>query len=335
MKLSELKVAVHTVKKRMPNFSSSTDSIKNTLAYFGLFNHTLTADELYGWLWRPPANLTREDFLLSLRATERSVAIPWLQDKYGFYFLPGAELSVETRRRAALTSDLKMKIARRAAKKLRAVPFLRAIFVCNSVGAGQAKSESDIDFFIVAAAGRVWIVRWFCNLILRLWGLRTYGTKLRDRICLSFFVDENNLDLEKFQGVEEDVHFIYWTNQKIPLYDAGGMYERFTRANSWVKKYLPNLPQKFAAGYAGAVADTGIGRIWKTMWETLWRGAYGDLIERQARALQWHILPLSVKEMANTNTATVINDVVISLHHSDSRAQLKSEWEAAARQLSC
>ena len=42
-----------------------------------------------------------------------------------------------------------MKIANRAVEKIRWVPFLRAIFVCNTLAGPGLKEESDIDVFII------------------------------------------------------------------------------------------------------------------------------------------------------------------------------------------
>lgn len=313
----------------MLKVNSIAESVRKTLAYFGLFFHPLTVDELYKFLWCPPAGLTRDYFLWSLRATfqtARDAAAPWLEEKNGFYFLPGRGDSVEIRRRHGLHSDLKMKIARRAAKKIRSVPFLRAVFVCNSVAAGQATLDSDIDFFIVAAPGRIWIARFFCNLILRLWGLRTYGDNLCNRVCLSFFVDEDNLNLENFQAVEDDVHFIYWLHQMIPLYDFGGIGHQFFIKNVWTKKYLSNVSEKFNARYINQVSNSIVGKIWKRFLERMLAGVFGDLIEKQARDLQMRIMPLSIRESAGKNNDIVISASMIKLHGNDTRLKIKTEW---------
>ena len=73
--------------------------------------------------------------------------------KIWLLFLPGREVTVEKRRERLLISELKMKLACRAAKKIRAVPFVKAIFVCNSVGTEQAKAKGDIDFLLSPRPG--------------------------------------------------------------------------------------------------------------------------------------------------------------------------------------
>ncbi len=280
-------------------------------------------------------------------------------EKFGYHFLPGRETIVENRRRRLLISEMKMSIARRAAKKLRAVPFLRAVFVCNSVGMGQAEAESDIDFFIVAAPQRIWIVRFFCNLILRLWGLRTYGEKIKNRICLSFFVDEHHLGLSDMRVAEDDIHLAYWLHQMAPIYDPHNLYAKFLRANDWTDKFLPNvipageriqasvIPAK--AGicdiamadsrfrgndncsqevlYIHPIPATRLARLWKTIWQTMWRGAYGDLLENQAKQIQMLKMKFSIKEKARSgDKGVVLGEGVIKLHENDRRAEYRKKW---------
>ena len=198
------------------------ESIKKTLAYFSLFDHPLTKEELFAYLWQPPI-INYEDFLVS--------GLNNLQEKNGYYLLTGEDKIAETRQEQMLTCQKKLKIAEKAARKIRSVPFIRAVFVCNTIGAGTANKNSDIDFFIITAPKRIWLVRFFCNLILKFWGLRVTTKKTKDKVCLSFFVDENNLNLDDLRIVNEDVYLSYWVYQLIPIYDPNNYYENFLEAN--------------------------------------------------------------------------------------------------------
>ena len=306
-------------------------SVLKTLAYFDISNYPLTKEELYACLWQSPGFAPAElchgkpeieyvDFLEELR-------IAPIETKMGYYFLPGRSDIVENRRKKLLISDLKLKIARKAAKKIRPIPFLKAIFVCNSVGAELAGDDSDIDFLIVTTEKRIWIVRFFCNLILRILGLRTYGSKTKNKICLSFFVDENNLDLSSYRIIDEDIHFAYWIGQMFPVYDPDNFYSKFLSANSWVKKFLSNSAPAVIGTERLAIGDSKVGFIWKKSWEKIWAKAYGDLIEAQARALQLAKLKLSVKNKSEAGGGVVINDQIIKLHENDTRRDYFEKWE--------
>ena len=319
-------------------------SIYKTLAYFDLLNFPLTREELFRYLWQPP----RMGF-------EEFVAFAMPQEKDGCYFFSGREPIVAERREASKISDQKLEIARRAVKLIRSVPFLRAIFICNSVGAGMARPESDVDFFIVAEKKRVWIVRLFTNLVLRCLGLRTYGSHQANRICLSFYVDTAHLDLAPWRVADDDIHFAYWLHQMKPIYDPLQYYEKFLRANRWVEKYLPNMtntphghppargesPNSRLDGEAAGspnppsqggtrgvlVAESRLGHIWKKMWEAMWRGSYGVMVEREAKKLQLTKMKLSLQAKAKLpDHGVVLTDSIIKLHENDTRKVLREKW---------
>lgn len=302
---------------------SLQQSILKTLSYFDLMNFALTKEELFAYLWEPP-QIKYEHFLSSLRKTQVDEAIPFSQ-KFSYFFLLGREEIVEERRKHLVISELKMKIAERAIKKIRCVPFIRAVLVCNSVGSYNADEESDVDFFIISAPGRVWLVRLFTNLLLRFYGLRTYSDNTKNKICLSFFVASDHLNLSSLRVADDDIHFAYWLHQMVPLYDPQNYYRRFLQANWWTKKYLPNINFLPHVDYLKKIQDTRAGNLWKNIWEQMWTGVYGDLLEKQARAVQYMKMKFSLKEKAEKgDLGVVLSDGIIKLHENDTRENVRS-----------
>lgn len=303
-------------------------AILRTLAYFDLNSYPLTAVEINQWLYE----LYNPDLVDLLALLEDMKRQNELQEKYGYFYLPGREKIVEKRRCSLVISELKLKKARYAAKFVRGVPFLKAIFVCNTVAAGTALDDSDIDFFIIAKSSRLWLVRFFTNIILRLFGLRTYGDKQRDKICLSFFVDDNNLNLEKLKAAETDIHFAYWAVQMVPVYDPENYWKKFLSANYWLKKYVPNLSNNLV--FLNLIGSGKILMIWKKFWETVWSGVYGDLLEKQARDWQMLKMKLSVQEKSKIKDNSVVLDSgVIKLHENDTRLDCAQAWQARSQEI--
>lgn len=303
-------------------------AILETLAYFDIHHYPLTAGEIWQWLYRFEINDFKELFLVldELKAQNR------LAQTYGYFYLPGSENSVENRRAQLVVSELKLKKARQAVKFIRGVPFLRGVFVCNSVAAGTATADSDIDLFIIAQKNRLYIVRFFTNLILRIFGLRTYGSKTANMVCLSFFVDDQNLNLEKLKALPEDIHFAYWISQMVPIYDPQNYFKRFLSANYWIKKNIPNFNTQ--TQYSGGVKENMIMSAWQKIWQIMWQGQYGNLIESQAR--QWQLLkmPLSVKEKSKVaDGGVIINNGVVKLHECDTRSAIYDSWRARKNEL--
>ncbi len=339
------------------------ESILKTLHYFDLLNFPLTEEELFRYLWQPP-RMGYAEFVQTLRgmseandAVSRCLGrpIPKPQDslvqgdrhaprlrsglamtpeKSGYYFFAGRENLVAERQEATKITEQKLIRARRAVKLIRSVPFLRAIFVCNSVGAGMARPDSDIDWFIVAEKNRVWLVRLFTNLILRLFGLRTYGAHQANRVCLSFYVDAGHLDLAPWRIADDDIHFAYWLNQMIPLYDPKNYYEKLLTANKWVEHYLPRIRYSFPAKQFPTVSDSRLGKMWKGLWQTMWSGKYGDTVENEAKKLQLTKLKFYLKEkFKDTSKGIVIESGIIKLHEHDSRAVIRQKWLERVRAL--
>lgn len=338
---------------------SLRQSILNTLAYFDLADYPLTKEELFSFLWQPP-NISYNDFLLSLqifnthpfipplfasRAREKDISCTFSSErckyvaepikgegqgvgfKFGYYFLLGREKIVEERQGKLLITEKKLKIARRAAKIIRSVPFLKAVFVCNTAGSGQAGEDSDIDFFIVTEKNRIWITRLFVTFLLELFRLRRVGNRIKNKICLSFYVTTENLDLAKLRVADDDIHFAYWLNQMLPVFDPDNYYLKFLQANSWTKTYLPNLDAKQTASYLSKIPESRLGKIWKKAWEKMWQGSYGDLINNQAKQIQLSKMKQSGKPIDRGNDkGVVINDGILKFHEKDTRIAYRNQW---------
>ena len=306
-------------------------SLKKTLAYFDLANFPLTKEELYNFLWEPPdfakastgkPTTSYSDFLLSLSEIKMPIV-----EKSGYYFLSGREELIETRRRRLLISENKLKIARRAARIVRSVPFLKAIFVCNTVGSEQATEDSDIYFFIVTEKNRIWIVRLWVTFLLGLFRLRRVNNRIKNKICLSFYVTADSLNLANLRVIDDDIHFAYWINQMLPIFDPENFYAKFLQANNWTKKYLPNIDSKKMTSYIFHITESRLGKFWKGAWEKMWTGAYGDMINGEAKKIQISKMRFSGKKIDRGNDkGVVITDQVLKFHEKDTRLEYREAW---------
>lgn len=299
------------------------DSINKTLSYFSLFSHPLTKEELFAFLWQPPL-VSYEDFLIN--------GLPNINEKYGYYYLGNESDIADKRRERLLICEQKIKVAIKAVRKIRSVPFIRAVFVCNTVGAGTANQKSDIDFFIITAPKRVWLVRFFTNLILKFWNLRVSANNTKSKICLSFFVDADNLNLDKLRIVNEDVYLAYWTHQLIPIFDPNNYHEEFLKSNNWTVKFLPNA-YRLTSKYLSEVKDTKKSRVWRGIWQKMWSGIYGDIIEGQVKQIQMSIFKKTIKKMPEAgDKGVVISDTILKFHENDARRDIFENWKKRINQ---
>jgi hypothetical protein len=265
--------------------------------------------------------------------TPRPSATPLDRGEYnGFYFLSGREALIEKRREFVYLSEKKFKIATRAAWLLHFIPSIKMIAVCNNF---YYREQSDIDFFIITAANRLWITRFFVTIILDIFGLRARGKKTADKICLSFYLSENNLNIgsialqpAKYRGSTDidDPYLAYWLAFLEPIYGQE-CYNKFWQANDWLKNIFPNASPKEPVKMR-KVEDDWLSLAVRMIRGFVLNGSVGDWIERSVKDLQWKKISPRVKEMAALDDRrVVINDVMLKFHENDRREFFRDELE--------
>lgn len=191
-----------------------------------------------------------------------------------------------------------------------AMPFVRAIVVCNSLALRTTHEDSDIDLLILTEPQRVWTARWFVTGLLAVMRLRR-GEAWRDPLCASFFAatdlapdDWNNLRLR------DDLYFHFWQKS------AGA-----------VRGDLPwrgnELPAEWTqAGRWPLVVRRVLEKVFALAPESWWR-------RQQEKIMPAEILVASQKN----NTEVVLSWRVIKIHANDRRAEWRER--AAAWSANC
>ena len=317
-------------------------SIFATLAYFDVFDYPLTLFEIWKWLYQNE-DLKSTDSIANIEKTlENSEALESLiSSKWGFYFLNGRKEIVKLRQEKYNLAEEKFKKALRIGRLLRFIPHIKMIAVCNSLAWSNPRKEGDLDFFIVTSKNKIWTVRFWATSFLKLFGLRPTKNKTRDKICLSFFVDEENFDLEPL-ALGEDIYLLYWIIQIVPVYDKDGIYQKFLKANEWIKKYLPNsfgsevserrkvLSRAPIPGIIASPDEIGTKQSYVSINE---RDCFGvacpcnDCGEKFFRWIQMKVMPSKLKEMANRDSRVITSDGILKFHDNDRRAEFKKKWE--------
>ncbi len=284
-------------------------AIVETIAFFDLFNYPLTSDEIRNYLWKAKADLDEIEEALS--------GIEEIEKKERFYFLKGREEIINKREERFGFTSRKLKRARLIAKIFKIFPWIKMIAVGNLIGKNNLRDESDIDFFVITEKNRIWITRFFTAALMQVFGLRPKRGKMRDKICLSFYIAEDEINLEKFMMGENDIYFVYWTMGLRRIFGEKGMSKEFYEANAWIKNYLPNF--NFSGKHEEEKSLPGI-----------YHGAIDFIFGRSENFLknfQLRLLPKEIKENMNKDTRVVINDRVLKLHVNDRRGYYKNEWE--------
>ncbi len=282
------------------------------LVYYDIFSYPLTLGEIHKWSWG-----NKLEFGEIKKVIEKENLV---KSQEGFFYL--SKENVDQRKKRYIIAERKFKKACFFAKIFRYFPGIKMIAVCNSLAYGNASDGSDIDFFIVAEAGKVWTARFFTASFLKIFNLRPTKENTRDKICLSFFVDEENLDLEKLflselgQWPFKDIYFIYWFSQLVPIYDESGIFEKLFKVNSWIKDYLPNFfPYRTNNVRKAKETPAFLKRILSVL-------LAGKFLERKYKKWQLKFLPENLKKMSGEkNTKVIVSDGLLKFHDQDRRKE--------------
>lgn len=294
--------------------------ILKTLAFYSVFDFPLTAFEIYKNLGAP----AKLDEVCVAIDTLKSNSL--VKDKNGYYFLPQKDSAnpAEKRKARFLVSFKKLNRAKKIAWFLSYFPFVRFIGICNSLGYFNASDESDIDFFIIARRGRVWTARFFMAFFLKIFNLRPTLSFNRDRICLSFIIADDGLDISAVKLDGGDPYFYHWFSWIMPLY-GWKHYKNFIEANSWIKNYFPNF-----LGQGGIIVKKF--SPFKMVIEKIFLAPQW---EAALKAVQLRIMPKELKEAAasRTDKSVVINDKMLKFHLADKRKYYRDEFERISGSL--
>ena len=308
-------------------------SIVRTIAYFDLLNYPLTATEAWRWLYHPPLQQGQPPDLAEVsQALEQSSNLKnVIERQQGFYCLRGRGQLINERKTNNLEADAKLKKAQGYAKVFRLFPSVRLVAVCSSLAAGNVKSSSDIDLFIVSASGQIWVTRFLLAGLLKLLNQRPTVKDTKNKICLSYYVTDQSLDLSAAQLGQDDIAFAYYVEGFLPLYDTDGLYQRLLAANSWLWQRLPNANWPNATTLA----------VSRPSWLPAWHGFFkviswpffNGLSRDWVCGLQLRIMPDKLKAKANVDSRVIVTDSVLKFHDQDDRQWLRHQWQVKAREI--
>ncbi|MEY4722630.1 MAG: hypothetical protein RLZZ324_143 [Candidatus Parcubacteria bacterium] len=314
------------------NAAALARSVRATLAYFDIFDHPLTLLEVSRYLYSVvPASLgtplSGAPLAIGTAAPSLSAILEALttiraEHRDGFYALPGRAAVISTRERRFRISAPKFRRARRAAALMRLLPSVRMVALCNSLALANATEESDIDLFVVARPGTLWITRLCVVGVLALLRLRPTARDSADKVCMSFFVSESRLGLQDVALKPDDTYLRYWIASLLPLYDAGGVMRAFLAANAWVGERVQ--------GYATPRREPALHAA--RAWAMLGRAALPLLrtFDKPAARLQRRAFPQDIlREAATGGTNVVVRDDILKFHVTDRRADFETRFLAA------
>jgi len=308
--------------------------IINTICYFDVFDYPLTLDEVHQYLYTGGMlggeysveeikdNLENNAKLKKIIATSR-----------GFYFLTGREQIIDNRLNRYVLADKKFKLALRAIRFIKYLPFVKLVAVCNNLAFFNARKESDIDLFVITRNKRIWLARFFIVLIVAILGLRPPKTKVEDKLCLSFYISDENLNIAQTRIIPDDIYLIYWIATLFPNYQRENYYKKFIQANDWFKKYLPNFQAK-EISYRYRAEDNWFNSFVYKSKEFFYSGFIGNIFEKLARFIQLKKMSQRKKDLAvHDDTKVIISDQILKFHENDRRLEFLAKFEKKVKEI--
>jgi hypothetical protein len=228
-----------------------------TLAYFNMFNYPLKKNEVFLFLGHSNDYRAFEHALANLL---KDSAVYKMAD---FYSLQNDFKLAIRRFRGNEKAISMLKKAEKAASIISAFPFVRGVAVSGSLSKYFADEQSDIDFFIVTEADRLWIARTLLHIFKKL----TFLVRRQSYFCMNYFIDEKDPVI-----MEKNIYTAMEVATVLPL-RGNGTFDLFFRANSWASVFFPN---KFL--HTPPVKKTG--RSWiKSMTEKSLNNRFGDSLD--------------------------------------------------------
>jgi len=296
------------------------NEIMMTIKYFDLFNYPLKKDEVFKWLFNyqniktlkyPSENSQKLFDDLACLVREGKVA-----ERAGYSFLPPRGEIIKIREERERISLKKISKAQRMAMILGFVPGVKMIAVVSNLGYLNADKDADIDLFIVAEKGKIWGVRFWSVMLMKILGQRPNKQAIKDKICLSYYVTEDNLNLEQTTVAEPDIHLVYLAAQYLPLYSEDEMWEKYVRQNGWLKKYLLNFE------YTDELKKFIIKPRLLWLKRIITRTELG-FEQRFYKEIQLRKMAAELKQAMNQgDKKVIINDQMLKLHLNDRREEI-------------
>lgn len=242
--------------------------ILKTLAYFDIFHYPLTNEEIRNFLATKATQQQVDEQLVKLEVKDIIYKID------GFYSLHNDLFLVVRRKNGNQKAIAEIQNAVKAAKILYRFPFVEGLALSGSLSKNYADENTDIDFFIITKANRLWIARTLMHIFYRFASL----AGKQDWFCMNYYIDENGMDIEEkniftaieivtlipMQGLEKVQAFINknkWTTGFLPTYTAEKT--SLLKNNKW---FIRRLFEKLLNGSAGNTIDNWLLKTTAKRW---------------------------------------------------------------------
>ena len=217
--------------------------VKKTVSYAGFFNSRLTLKQLHLWLISPNKHSFKEvaNFVSKHPAFQKQL------------------ISKHDPKKTMLVNQ-KINQIKKLILVFKFIPSIKLVALTGSLSINNPKKQDDIDLMIVTSPHTLWLTRPLVILFTSLLSSRRKPkTKTtNNQICINLWLDQTSLTVPKNK---QNLYTAHEVLQVKPLFDRGGVYQQFIKANSWTKKHLATayatILTKRGPTLTGAPPDNG------------------------------------------------------------------------------
>lgn len=297
------------------------DALYATIVYLDMLDFAPTLLDLQKWLLRPQqfsAMPSLSEIEAMLASDSRIVCAD------GAYVLQDREQLIETRKQKYNYTDAKWQHAKPFIRLLSFMPFVRGIWLCNSMGWNNARRLSDIDLVIIAEDRHVWTARFFTAALMKLLRQRPGEQHAAKALCLSMYISNAHLNIEDSRlsptSIGGDIYFDFWCTQLYPVMDRNDLYRRFCTENQWLSNTFADI------AWTEPVPHRQLN--WKSWQKNLQRAFEFFMwpFEQILKRWQFRIMPQALRDLANQDTRVRLNDSVLKFHTHDTRQEIHQRF---------
>ena len=200
------------------------------------------------------------------------------------------------------------------------IPFVRGVFVGNSLAMGTANEKSDIDLLVVTEKNRMFFARALFSLWVHITGNRRHSSKIRGRFCLSFWLAEDNLSFDKIE-LNDDPYLYYWLVTLKPVFGSE-VYRELKKTN---KKFFEAFPNR-KDNYRKALIHENVSvSFWRGFWEKLLKITMIALLCEAIMKKYQKRRALTKYHAKGDSYGVIIDDKILKFHEKDTRKEIANK----------
>ncbi len=242
---------------KLANYPEIVSAVMRPIVYYDIFDYPLTLEEVVKYAALP---LTVEVVSQVLAEMQRDSIVKYYE---GYYSIAENSKLIDRRKEGNRMAAMMMPKAEKWAKFVSSFPYVKAVFFSGSLSKNFITPDGDVDYFIIAQEGRLWICRTLLILFKKIFLFNN-----KKYFCVNYFIGESNLTIE-----EKNIFTATECATMIPV-NGNGEVNRFYESNEWVCNYYPSIPVK-------TPKDNLNHNPIRTAVEWLLNGRIGELLERR------------------------------------------------------